>query len=278
MKIRYKKVAALYAVLLLTALLFLRHTVVRPAVSMVETVSLRRKVERMEKDLKEPRTDVSITEHQDPDVELQKILLSVLGCLDEAGCTTLSGTPSRRKSPDACPIFDVSVAFSGSFREMLSALASIDSLLEKCSTDACVTSCRIGAERSADGREWALVCHETIQCLPALEVIPPEEAGRNSYAFGMSCGSPFLIPQIRARGRKDDAGTVQRVTRAGTGRSAPQGRMIGRIGSGPLSIVIVEIGGECRRLHRGDGVLLRDYGDSVKVVIGKTDTLMLRRK
>ncbi|MBR4818167.1 MAG: hypothetical protein IKZ72_05955 [Bacteroidales bacterium] len=273
MEIRYKKVTALYAVLVLASVLMLKSFVIKPVSQLIVLHSLQEQVDRTGKDVEE-HIHLAGGNTLTGKAGVQDLLLSALGGIAEIGCPVISGTPSRKKAPDSCPLYNLDIIFGGSFPRMLEALGTIDSLVASSAFETTVASCRIGAERSSDGRSWSLVCRESLQCLPAMaskrkgnaqsftEVPAPEE-------------SPFYIP----RDRTETSDESQDNSRAWNypARGVPQGRLVGHIGSGRESLVIVEIGGESLQLHRGDGILLRDYGDSVKIA-WNADTLILRQK
>lgn len=274
MEIRYKKVTALYAVLALAGVLMLKSFVIKPVSQLIGLHSLQEQVDRAGKDVEE-HVHLAGGNALTGKAGVQDLLLSALGGIAEAGCPVISGTPSRsKKAPDSCPLYNLDIVFGGSFPGMLEALGTIDSLVSSTAFETTVASCRIGAERSSDGRSWSLVCRESLQCLPAMaskrkddaqsftEVPTPEE-------------SPFYIPRDRAE-TSDESQDTPRAWNY-PARGVPQGRLVGHIGSGREAVVIVEIGGESLQLQRGDGILLRDYGDSVKIA-WNADTLIIRLK
>lgn len=274
MEIRYKKVIVLYAVLALVGILAVRNLVVRPLSALYDVHVLRGEVEnmRMKAQIVNPTMAINAV---DATESVRGLMLSVLDCLGTSGCCVLTGIPSKKKSPDDCPVFDIKLAFTGRYQDICEALSSVDSLLCGRGFDAGVQTCSIGAERSQDGRSWQLICRETLQCLPTM---PPSDVimdGSENLSFGID---PFYLPSIPvplASGNDREANSSYQITR---GREAPQGRLVGRISTGGKCIVIADVGGQTMHLHKGDGILLRDFGDSVKMLFGVNDTLVLRKK
>lgn len=272
---RYKKVLALYACLASLGVFVFRAAVMRPISEVSHLQSLKKQVARLEKSLGErnansrPGTVDSLEDTQD-------LLLAILDRTSKKDCRVLSCAPSRRKSTGDCAAMDIDLAFAATFQDMLTALASIDSLMLACPFDASVTSCRIGAECSSDGKRWMLVCRQRLQCLPDIGTEPEEADWPLTVYRGPS---PFHIPQMKVQASAE-APVIGSYAPAGNHRRpGPSVRYVGRIGEGRNALVIVETGdGTCLQLQRGDGVLLRDWGDSVKLSLQPGDTLVLHRK
>ena len=273
MEIRYKKVTALYAVLALAGVLMLKSFVIKPVSQLIGLHSLQEQVDRAGKDVEE-HIHLAGGNALTGKAGVQDLLLSALGGIAEAGCPVISGTPSRKKATDSCPLFNLDIVFGGSFPGMLEALGTIDSLVSSTAFETTVASCRIGAERSSDGRSWSLVCRESLQCLPAMASKRKDDAQSITEIPALE-ESPFYIPRDRAR-TSNESQVNPRAWDYPTG-CAPQGRLVGHIRSGRETIVIVEIGGENLQLRHGDGILLRDYRDSVKIA-WNADTLIIRQK
>lgn len=273
MEIRYKKVMALYAILALAGILMFKSFIIKPVSQLIGLHSLHEQVNRTGKDVEE-HIHLAGGNALTGKAGVQDLLLSALGGIAEAGCPVISGTHSRKKAPDSCPLYNLDIVFGGSFQRMLEALGTIDSLVSSTAFETTVASCRIGAERSSDGRSWSLVCRESLQCLPAIASKRKDNAQSFTEAPAPD-ESPFYIPRGRTE-TNDESQDSPRVWNY-PARGVPQGRLVGHIGSGRETVVIVEIGGESLQLHRRDGILLRDYGDSVKIA-WDADTLILRQK
>lgn len=271
MEIRYKKVISLYVITALVGMLALKPFVFNPISKLHETRSMRKDVAQMEADISGRKT-LPRASCQDSHNGVQQLMMSVLGVINESGCPVISATHSLKKSPESCPIYSLDLTFSGDFPGMLAAISSIDSLVGTNTFDTAVSSCRLGVERSSEGKSWCLVCHETLQCIPSLV----QTNGIQSLTANAAIlESPFYVPdtgihEMSAAPHGTPPYPLQ-------GRSVPQGRLVGHIGDGHDVLTIVEIGGECMQLHVGDGILLRDFGDSARVAFG-TDTLMIRRR
>lgn len=270
MEIKYKKVSALYAILVLICIFALKTFVFRPASQLIEIHNLKNEVNQAERNVREYTTDCRI-EIIDDKNGVQNLLLSVLECISEAGCPVISGAPSRQKSPDYCPMFNLDIVFGGDFPKMIKAMCAIDSLVSSCRFETTVSSCHIGAERTSNGSGWNLVCRETLQCFPVVISIS------NSVSAPISTiqsKNPFYMPSANIGMTAQpsiNTGNSKHIT-----KNAPQIRLVGHIGSGTDVVVILEIGGENFLLHKRDGILLKDYGDSVKVA-WNADTLIVRQ-
>lgn len=270
MEIKYKKVTVLYAALALGSVLMLKSFTVKPIAQIIEVQSLQKQVNRTGKDIEES-IQLSGGTALTGKAGVQDLLLSVLGCISESGCSVISGTPSRKKTPDTCPLYNLDIVFSGSSSGILKAMNAIDSLTASATFETTVSSCHIGAERSSDGRSWSLVCRETIQCLPAMA---SKTKGTAYHSTSDYCEISFYIPQGRVE--KSEGNYINPQAYDYPARHVPQGRLVGHIGSGLDAITIVEINGESIQLHRRDGILLKDFGDSVRIA-WKADTLILKQ-
>ena len=273
MGMRYKKVYILYSALALLGVFALKSLILKPAVQLFQLRSIRMDVSRLETAAgKQGRYTAAMKD--DVNTSIRETMLSVLDCVGDAGCPVLSGAPTRRKSPEACPIYDIDIVFSGNFNQIISALSSIDSLLGRSTFRVGVSSCRMDVERSSNRREWNLVCRERIQCAPSL--VSATRTNSESVKF-TGDATPFHIPSIRGRKQAPATESGLRPKRK-PARISPNARLVGRIGSGSDAIIIVEAAGESLQLRKGDGSLLKDYGDSVRFVANGIDTLTARKK